>query len=311
MITSGLSTVGESPMKANQTEKSASISRATYSSVAVAAKGAQSEDVVTISKSMEKLLDGFTGAGKKSAAGGGSSGFTSAALDRARQAQQVMQGLAGAKSAFADSLGKALDSLKGTLGNTLSQFGMPKDKIATAVDGFGKDLQDKMKSFDFSELAVDYQQSQSQFTIESHGIDLIIQDGDRELKISYAKSTLEFQRDDVSLQAQFGQGGQGAVQLGASTLTADGKAEGMIINAKGFTAEEVEAVLSQLNELQSGGGGAAGGASGGLAVLTPEKKQNGILRLKLDLSAVLPAASASAGAAAANSTNAKTVDLTA
>lgn len=302
------------PVKATQTEKSVSVMRATYSSTAVAAKNAETDDVVTISKSMEKLLDGFTGAGQKTPsnddgavggdsgsganaganAGAGAGGFSSAALDRAREGKKIMDGLANFQDEFANNLGKALNALKGSLGDTLGQFGMSQDDIESVLTGFSKDAEEKIKSFDFAELSVDYQKSSTQFSIESHGIDLIVKDGDRELKVSYAKSTLDLRREDESLQAQVAQGGDSMIRVGASSTTADGKAEGMIINAKGFSADEVEAVLDQLNKMSSG---KAGGSSGGLAVLTPEKKADGILKLQLDLSAILPSASSSAAAA--------------
>lgn len=301
------------PVKATQTEKSVSVMKATYSSTAVAAKNAETDDVVTISKSMEKLLDGFTGAGKKTpsnddgavggqsgsgggaSAGGAGGGFSSAALDRAREGKKIMDNLANFQDDFANNLGKALNALKGSLGDTLGQFGMSQDDIESVLTGFSKDAEEKLKSFDFAELSVDYQKSATQFSIESHGIDLIVKDGDRELKVSYAKSTLDLRREDQSLQAQVAQGGDSMIRVGASTTTADGKAEGMIINAKGFSADEVEAVLDQLNKMSSG---KAGGSSGGLAVLTPEKKADGILKLQLDLSAILPSASSSAAATA-------------
>lgn len=297
------------PVKATQTEKSVSVMRATYSSTAVAAKNAETDDVVTISKSMEKLLDGFTGAGQKTpsnddgavggksgsgASAGGSGGFSSVALDRAREGKKIMDNLANFQDDFANNLGKALNALKGSLGDTLGQFGMSQDDIESVLTGFSKDAEEKIKSFDFAELSVDYQKSSTQFSIESHGIDLIVKDGERELKVSYAKSTLDLRREDESLQAQVAQGGDSMIRVGASSTTADGKAEGMIINAKGFSADEVEAVLDQLNKMSSG---KAGGSSGGLAVLTPEKKADGILKLQLDLSAIMPSASSSAAAA--------------
>lgn len=291
---------GAAPVKTSQNEASLTVAKATFSSTAVAAQGASSNEVVTIAKSMEQLLDGFTGAGRKPAgqAGSGSGpakGFSSAALDRAREGKAVLDKLASARSDFANNLGKALDDLKGTFGNVLGQLGASPDQISGALKDFSKDLQDKMKSFDFSELAVNYEQSATQFTIESHGIDLVVQDGDRKMTISYAKSTLDLHREDQSLQAQVTQDGSGAVRVGASTLDADGKAEGLIINAKGFSAEEVQQVLDNLNALSSGG--SSGGS--GLAVLTPEKKADGILKLKLDLSAILPPAGSAATAAPA------------
>ncbi|HRJ60627.1 MAG TPA: hypothetical protein PKZ97_08035 [Azospirillaceae bacterium] len=296
--------------QSSQTTQTLTVAKATFASSEVVSQGATSNEVVNISKSMESLLDTFTGAATSAATGaaqkkaqqnGGSppkGGFQSANLDRAREAENIMNKVATTRDAFAESLGKALKGLEGSLGGVLEMLGAPKDQIDGALKDFSKDLLEKSKSFDFSQIAVDYQSSATQFTIESSGIDLIVQDGDRQLKISYAKSTLDLRREDESLQAQVNSDGEGMVRVGQSSTTADGKAEGMIINAKGFSAEEVEQILGKLNEMSD----KSGVKSGGLAVATPEKRQDGTMKLKLDLSAILPPMSETqAGAAAAAS----------
>jgi hypothetical protein len=320
MITGNLATTASPAVKTAQTTQSLTVAKATFASSAVAAEGASTDDVVTISKSMENLLDKFTGAGKKKAdaanpEGSGASpqtngaakgGFSSDALDRAREAENIMKNIANNKDAFAEGLGRALKGLQGAFGGALGQLGASQDQIDGAMKDFSDDLLQKVKTTDFSELAVDYQSSSTQFSIETGGIDLIVQDGDRQLKISYAKSTLDLRREDESLQAQVSKNGDSMVRVGQSSTTADGKAEGMIINAKGFSPDEVESILSRLNEM-SPSSGAGGSAGGGLAVLTPEKRTDGTLKLKLDLSAILPPASetaagvATAGAAKAGS----------
>jgi hypothetical protein len=324
MITGNLATTASPAVKTAQTTQSLTVAKATFASSAVAAEGASTDDVVTISKSMENLLDKFTGAGKKKAdaakpeAPGASpssapangaapetakdaakGGFAGDALDRAREAESIMNRVANNKDAFAEGLGRALKGLQGAFGGAMEQLGASKDQIDSVLKDFGDDLLQKVKTTDFSELAVDYQSSSTQFSIETGGIDLIVQDGDRQLKISYAKSTLDLRREDESLQAQVSQNGDSMVRVGQSSTTADGKAEGMLINAKGFSADEVESILSRLNEMSpSSGAGGSAGAGGGLAVLTPEKRTDGTLKLKLDLSAILPPASETAAGAA-------------
>lgn len=287
---------------ASQTTQTLTVAKATFASSAVVAQGASSDDVVNISKSVENLLDKFTGAAQKKEQQGGASGkggFQSDSLDRAREAENIMNKVASTRDAFAESLGKALKGLEGSLGGVLEMLGAPKDQVDGVMKDFSKDLLEKSKSIDFSQIAVDYQSSATQFSIESSGIDLIVQDGDRELKISYAKSTLDLHRQDESLQAQVSSGGDSMVRVGQSTTTADGKAEGMIINAKGFSAEEVEQILGKLNEMSDKSGVKTAG--GGLSLVTPEKRQDGTMKLKLDLSAILPPMSeTAAGAAAAN-----------
>jgi hypothetical protein len=275
---------------------------------------------------MEKLLDGFTGAGKPESAaaggdvgtandqGGGSSlgnqgggspldgSYSNADLDRAREGLKIMNQVASASNSFADALSKGLDNLTSGFGDLLGQLGASSDQIGTAMADFSKDLAEKAKTLDFSQLTASASQSATQFTIESHGIDLVVQDGDRELKISYAKSTLDLHRQDQSLQAQVNANGDASVAVGASTLDGAGKAEGLIINAKGFSPEEVQKVLDTLNGRSSGSG--ALGKSGGLAVVTPEKKADGILKLKLDLSSILPSSSSSTASSAGSSTGA-------
>lgn len=288
--------------QSSQTTQTLTVAKATFASSEVVSQGATSNEVVNISKSMESLLDTFTGAAKKNTQQNGGAppkgGFQSTDLDRAREAKDIMNKVATTRDAFAESLGKALKGLEGSLGGVLEMLGAPKDQIDGALKDFSKDLLQKSKSIDFSQIAVDYQSSATQFSIESSGIDLIVQDGDRQLKISYAKSTLDLHRQDESLQAQVGANGDSMVRVGQSATTADGKAEGMIINAKGFSAEEVEQILGKLNEMSD----KSGVKSGGLAVATPEKRQDGTMKLKLDLSAILPSMSETqAGAAAAAS----------
>lgn len=286
--------------QSSQTTQTLTVAKATFASSEVVSQGATSNEVVNISKSMESLLDTFTGAAqKKTQQNGGSpgkGGFQSASLDRAREAENIMNKVATTRDAFAESLGKALKGLEGSLGGVLEMLGAPKDQIDGALKDFSKDLLQKSKSIDFSQIAVDYQSSATQFSIESSGIDLIVQDGDRQLKISYAKSTLDLHREDESLQAQVAANGDSMVRVGQSTTTADGKAEGMIINAKGFSAEEVEQILGKLNEMSD----KSGVKSGGLAVATPEKRQDGTMKLKLDLSAILPPMSETQAGAAAD-----------
>lgn len=315
-----------------QTTQTLTVAKATFSSTEVAAQGASTDAVVNISKSMEKLLDGFTGtphpesaaadgaddaggaasgdsASSGAASGNSSSSSASADLARARQGLTIMNQVAAASNAFADQLSKGLDNLKSGFGSLLSSLGAPSDQVQSAMDAFGKDLAEKAKSIDFSDLAVGASQSSTQFTIESHGIDLVVQDGDRQLKISYAKSTLDLHRQDTSLQAQVSANGDASVAVGASTLDGAGKAEGLIINAKGFSPDEVQQVLDTLNSRSAGHD--ALGSKGSLAVLTPDKKADGILTLKLDLSSILPSAGGDAAATATPPAPGSTVNLTA
>lgn len=311
MISSSMASTAAAPAKSTQTTQTLSVAKATFSSSEVTAKGASSDNVVSIGKSMEGLLDNVSGVAARNkqksstddatdggSKGGGQGGFSSAALDRAKEAESIMSRLASARDSFAEGLGRALKGLEESFGGALDLLGAPKDQIDSAKKDFSSMLQDKTKGIDFSQLAVDYQSSSTQFSIETHGIDVVVQDGDRELKISYAKSTLDLRREDESLQAQIGKGGDAMVNVGQSTTTADGKSEGMIINAKGFSADEVEKIVGRLNELSSGGGGSKGG---GAAMITPEKRADGTLKLKLDLASFMPPASdTSAGAASAS-----------
>lgn len=310
---------GGAPSAAStQTQRSVSVAKATFSSTEVAAKGAETDEVVTLSKSMEKLLDSFTGGrpaklgndnsrkpdGDTGSGGGGSTGqYKSEALDRAREAVDIMDRVQQAGDNFAKGLGKALDGMADMLGSTLGQLGMSSDDVKELLGGFKNDMAGKSKELldtlsrspDFSQMTLDYQSSATEFSIETSGIDLVIQDGDRKMVVSYAKSTLDLRREDGSVQAQVGGDGSASVSVGASTTTAQGKAEGMIVNAKGFSADEVQQVLDRLNDLRSG--------SGSSVSLTPEKRADGTLKLKLDLSAIIPPPESQAsGAAGATST---------
>ncbi|MBP2300103.1 hypothetical protein [Azospirillum picis] len=255
-------------------------------------KAAQSP-AYTMSQSMESLLDSLTGKGgsadQGSAAGGGAAG--GAGLDRARQAQSIMQSALDHSKGLSGMFGKAIDQLKQGLGDVLGAIGVPQNRISDAVSGFGDHVKSKLDGMDFSELSVDMQSSQSQWSIESHGIDLEIQDGDRSVRISFAKSTLDFRRDDQRLQATLGQGGQ-TLGVSGMTTTATGKSTGMIVRGDGFSEDEINDILGKLNAIaaKSGGDGMKG-----LAVLKPTTGKDGVTHLSLDLS--VPVDGLSAGKA--------------
>lgn len=269
----------------------------------------------TISQSMESLLDSMTGKGGAQAAGGGG-GLASAnsGVDRAKQAQSLMQSALDHGKGLAGMFGKGIDALKQGLGDTLSALGVPQNRIDDAVKGFGDGLKSKLDGMNLSDLSVDMQATQSQWSIESHGIDLEIQDGDRSVKISFAKSTLDFRRDDQRLQASLGKGGDMALSATGMTTTATGKSTGMIVRSEGFSEDEIKDILGKLNDMAAKNGG--GDGMKGLAVLKPTTSKDGVTHLTLDLStpiAGLSAGKAGDATAATAGTAAKPqgVDLTA
>lgn len=266
----------------------------------------------TISQSMESLLDSMTGKGGAKAAGGGSLAGGSG-VDRAKQAQSLMQSALDHGNDLAGMFGKGIDSLKQGLGDALSVLGVPQNRIDDAVKGFGEGLKSKLDGMNLSDLSVDMQATQSQWSIESHGIELEIQDGDRNVKISFAKSTLDFRRDDQRLQASLGKGGDTALSATGMTTTATGKSTGMIVRSNGFSDDEIKDILGKLNDMASKSGG---DGMKGLAVLKPNTSKNGVTHLTLDLSAPVEGLSAGkAGAATTAATGAAAkqqgVDLTA
>lgn len=272
----------------------------------------------TISQSMESLLDSMTGksGAQGGAAGGGSALASGSGVDRAKQAQSLMQSALDHGKGLAGMFGKGIDALKQGLGDTLSALGVPQNRIDDAVKGFGDGLKSKLDGMNLSDLSVDMQATQSQWSIESHGIDLEIQDGDRSVKISFAKSTLDFRRDDQRLQASLGKGGDMALSATGMTTTATGKSTGMIVRSEGFSEDEIKDILGKLNDMAAKGGG--GDGMKGLAVLKPTTSKDGVTHLTLDLSNPIAGLSAGKAAtaatgAAANGTTAKSqgVDLTA
>ncbi|CAO3414522.1 hypothetical protein [Azospirillum endophyticum] len=249
----------------------------------------------TISQSMESLLDSMTGKGGAQAAGGALAGGSG--VDRAKQAQSLMQSALDHGKDLAGMFGKGVDALKQGLGDALSVLGVPQNRIDDAVKGFGDGLKSKLDGMNLSDLSVDMQATQSQWSIESHGIELEIQDGDRSVKISFAKSTLDFRRDDQRLQASLGKGGDMALSATGMTTTATGKSTGMIVRSDGFSDDEIKDILGKLNDMASKSGG---DGMKGLAVLKPSTSKNGVTHLTLDLSA--PVEGLSAGKADAAST---------
>jgi hypothetical protein len=240
----------------------------------------------TISQSMESLLDNLSGkkpAGGADAGAGGIAGDSSntgaqAMAARAKEAQQIMQSALDQGKGLAGIFSKAIDGLKSDLGNLLGGLGMPEDKINDVLGGYGDHLKDKLKDLDFSQLTMDMSEARSAWNIESQGIELTIQDGDKSVRISFAKSTLDFRREDQSLQATLNKDGSGSIGYEQATTKVTGKATGMIVRAEGFTDEEIKGVLEKLNGLAEKGG------MSGLGVLKPTKSADGVMHLNLDLS---------------------------
>ncbi|MCW2235961.1 hypothetical protein [Azospirillum canadense] len=249
----------------------------------------------TISQSMETLLDGLSGkkpaasdtrasdyAGKGTAGKGmtGGSGTGAQAMsDRAAQALDIMKGALDHSKGLAGAFEKAIDGMKSDLGSTLDALGMPKDRVDGVLDGFGDHLKDKLKSMDFSQMSMSMQEARSQFTIESRGIELTIQDGNKSVRISFAKSTLDFQRQDQSVEAALNADGSGSVAFGQTNTKVTGKSTGMIVRANGFSEDEIKGVLEKLNGMMAKGGGMSGSG-----VLKPTKSADGVMHLNLDLS---------------------------
>ncbi len=272
----------------------------------------------TISQSMENLLDNLSG--KKPAAGadGANAGATGdaatgnktgaqAMADRAKQAEQIMQKALEQSKGLSGLFEKAIDNMAGDLGSLLGGLGMSDDDVKGAVGDFGSAMKDKLKSMDFSQMGMSMEEARSQWSIESRGMELTIQDGDKSVRISFAKSTLDFTREDRGLSATLNADGSGSAMFSAATTKVSGKATGMIVRANGFSDDEIKGVLEKLN------GMAAKGGMSGLGALTPTKSADGVMHLNLDLSqpiaGLTDGSSAAKGAAAADAP--QKVDITA
>ncbi|MBP2315208.1 hypothetical protein [Azospirillum soli] len=250
------------------------------------AGGKTDSPAYTISQSMESLLDNLSG--KKPAGGadagaggitGGSDGSSMKAMAaRAQEAQKIMQSALDHGKGLAGVFSKAIDGMKSDLGTLLGGLGMPKDKVDDVLGGFGDHLKAKLKNMDFSQLTMDMSEARSAWNIESQGIELTIKDGDKSVRISFAKSTLDFRREDQSMQATLNADGSGSIGVQQATTTVNGKATGMIVRAEGFSDEEIKGVLEKLNGLAEKGG------MSGLGVLKPTKSADGVMHLNLDLS---------------------------
>ncbi|NUB12765.1 hypothetical protein GAY28_08610 [Azospirillum brasilense] len=286
---------------------------ATTADAATPAKSAS--PAYTISQSMENLLDNLSG--KKPAAAGADAGAagdaaaggktgSQAMADRAKQAEQIMQKALEQSKGLSGLFEKAIDNMAGDLGSLLGGLGMSDDDVKGAVGDFGSAMKDKLKSMDFSQMGMSMQEARSQWSIESRGMELTIQDGDKSVRISFAKSTLDFTREDRGLAATLNGDGSGSAMFSAATTKVSGKATGMIVRANGFSDDEIKGVLEKLN------GMAAKGGMKGLGALTPTKSADGVMHLNLDLSQPIPGltdGSAAKGAAAADT--AQKVDITA
>ncbi|CAO3442299.1 hypothetical protein [Azospirillum argentinense] len=292
--------------KAADGAKAATTTTATTTDAATPAKSAS--PAYTISQSMENLLDNLSG--KKPAAGadganagaagdaaGGGKTGAQAMADRAKQAEQIMQKALEQSKGLSGLFEKAIDNMAGDLGSLLGGLGMSDDDVKGAVGDFGSAMKDKLKSMDFSQMGMSMQEARSQWSIESRGMELTIQDGDKSVRISFAKSTLDFTREDRGLSATLNADGSGSAMFSAASTKVSGKATGMIVRANGFSDDEIKGVLEKLN------GMAAKGGMKGLGALTPTKSADGVMHLNLDLSQPIPGltdGSAAKGAAAAD-----------
>lgn len=277
----------------------------------------------SISQSMESLLDSMTGQGSKSAAASGGTGGSVRApggsLERAQQAQGLMQSALDHGKSLSSVFGKAVDSMKQGLGDVLGALGMSQGDIDSATSGFGDALNDKLAKMDFSKMAVDMTAARSQWNIESHGMELTIQDGDRKVQISFAKSTLDFRKDEQRLQGVMDRSGSGSVGMESTTTTATGKSTGIIVRGEGFSDDEIKSILGKLNGMAAKAGG---DGMKGLAVLKPTTSKNGVTSMTLDLSVPVEgltdgksdaasSATASSGAAGASAAKSSGVNITA
>lgn len=251
-----------------------------------------SSPAYTISQSMESLLDAMSGkkpttdakdggAGSATDSAGGGASSSGGDVKRAQDAQKYMQAALDQSKQVAGMFSKAVDSFKSDLGSLLSGLGMSDDNVKSAVGSYGDAMNAKMANMDFSNMAVDMQSARSQWSIESRGIELKIKDGDREVSISFAKSTLDFRKDEQSASAVFGAGGDVTkAMFGQTTTTATAKATGIIVRgAENFSSDEMKNILGKLTDMASKGGGMKG-----LATLSPSTDSKGVMHLNVDLS---------------------------
>ncbi|TWA71252.1 hypothetical protein FBZ82_103225 [Azospirillum brasilense] len=299
--------------KATESKAADGAKAATTTTADAATPAKSASPAYTISQSMENLLDNLSG--KKPAAAGADAGAAGdaaaggktgaqAMADRAKQAEQIMQKALEQSKGLSGLFEKAIDNMAGDLGSLLGGLGMSDDDVKGAVGDFGSAMKDKLKSMDFSQMGMSMEEARSQWSIESRGMELTIQDGDKSVRISFAKSTLDFTREDRGMAATLNADGSGSAMFSAATTKVSGKATGMIVRANGFSDDEIKGVLEKLN------GMAAKGGMNGLGALTPTKSADGVMHLNLDLSqpiAGLTDGSAAKGAAAADT--AQKVDI--
>lgn len=298
--------------KAADAKAAATTSAATTTT---AATPASSSPAYTISQSMESLLDAMSGkapakdqdnssgtatdssGGGSSSAPSSSSSSANAGLKRATDAQRYMQAAADQGKQVASLLNKAVSTFKSDLGSMLSGLGMSDDKVKDAMGSFDDAMNSKMANMDFSNMAVDMQTARSQWSIESRGIELKIKDGDREVSISFAKSTLDFRKDEQSASAVFGANGDMTKGMfSQTTTTATAKATGIIVRgAENFTSDEMKNILGKLTDMASKGGGMKG-----LATLSPSTDSKGVMHLNVDLSVPVDGLSSGSSTAAAS-----------
>ena len=261
----------------------------------------------SIADSMESLLDRLTGKARPESAGdesGRSAGNSQAPavsgnedprVAQARIARKFMETALQQARDGTGPIGKAITGLKDNLSSMLKGLGMGDDDLKKTMIDFGDMVQDRLKTKDFTDLAVQMSASQSSWTIDTAGIDLTITDGDRKLTVSFAKSTLDFNKVEVGASA--GPNGSGA-SFGITHAT--GKATGMIVKSEGFSEDEIASIVSNLSSKAEAGGVSGLTDSGRIQTTT---NSGGALQLSLNLSELLPLPDAAPSARAETGAN--------
>ena len=259
----------------------------------------------SIEDSMETLLDRLTGKARPEGSGGGSGGGNSQApalaqsedprVTQARIAQKFMETALQQARDGTGPIGKAINGLKDSLSGMLKGLGMNDDDLGKTMLDFGDMVQDRLKTKDYANLAVQMSASQSSWTIDTDGIDLTITDGDRKLTVSFAKSTLDFNKVEVG--ASSGPNGS-AASFGMTHAT--GKSTGMIVKSEGFSEDEIASIVSNIASKAEAGGVSGLTDSGRIQT---SKNAGGALQLSLNLSELLPIPEAAPAAKAQTGAN--------
>lgn len=208
-------------------------------------------------------------------------------VSRADDALSQMQGIADFTEEFAKQLDGVMQAMERDLGRLLEAFGMDEESRKEALKGFRSRFGDEEKA-NVIAAAQESRQSES-LSVEAKNIELTIEHEGKSLTITYDSATLDLSRSE-SQTSVITNGRSTALSHSSSDTSVNAERQGLTVDAKGFTDEELSGLMEHLGSALKDG--TLDDSLEGLARLTASsKREDGEgVKLSLDLSAAIKTA---------------------